>query len=115
MKIFVGTDLIEIERIKRSCQSRRFCERVYSEKELTLFSQKKSPYESMAANWAAKESFAKALGTGVEGFALNEVSCLRDELGCPYLSLRDALLQAGKEGLTFAVSLSTSRISLLQW
>ena len=63
MKIFVGTDLIEIERIKKSCQSRRFCERVYSEKELTLFSQKKNPYESMAGNWAAKESFAKALGT----------------------------------------------------
>ena len=60
MKIFVGTDLIEIERIKKSCQSRRFCERVYSEKALTLFSQKKNPYESMAANWAAKESFAKA-------------------------------------------------------
>ena len=93
MKIFVGTDLIEIERIKKSCQSRRFCERVYSEKELTLFSQKKS--------------FAKALGTGVEGFALNEVSCLRDELGCPYLELTgNALLAAENRGLTFAVSLS---------
>lgn len=41
MKIFVGTDLIEIERIKKSCQSRRFCERVYSEKELTLFHRRK--------------------------------------------------------------------------
>ena len=97
MKIFVGTDLIEIERIKKSCQSRRFCERVYSEKELTLFSQKKNPYESMAANWAAKESFAKALGTGVEGFALNEVSCLLTG---------NALLAAENRGLTFAVSLS---------
>ena len=96
MKIFVGTDLIEIERIKKSCQSRRFCERVYSEKELTLFSQKKNTYESMAANWAAKESFAKALGTGVEGFALNEVSCLRDELGCPYLELTGNALLAGR-------------------
>ena len=103
MKIFVGTDLIEIERIKKSCQSRRFCERVYSEKELTLFSQKKNPYESMAA----KESFAKALGTGVEGFALNEVSCLRDEFGCPYLELTgNALLAAENRRLTFAVSLS---------
>lgn len=107
MKIFVGTDLIEIERIKKSCQSRHFCERVYSEKELTLFSQKKNPYESMAANWAAKESFAKALGTGVEGFSLNEVSCLRDKAGCPYLELTgNALLAAEKRGLTFAVSLS---------
>ena len=107
MKIFVGTDLIEIERIKKSCQSRRFCERVYSEKELTLFSQKKNQYEYMAPNCAAKESFAKALGTGVEGFALNEVSCLRDELGCPYLELTgNALLAAENRRLTFAVSLS---------
>ncbi len=61
----------------------------------------------MAANWAAKESFAKALGTGVEGFALNEVSCLRDELGCPYLELTgNALLAAENRRLTFAVSLS---------
>ena len=88
MKIFVGTDLIQIERIKKSCQSRRFCERVYSEKELTLFSQ-------------------KALGSGVEGFALNEVSCLRDEFGCPYLELTgNALLAAENRRLTFAVSLS---------
>jgi holo-[acyl-carrier protein] synthase len=43
MKIFVGTDLIEIERIKKSCQSRRFCERVYSEKELTLFFTEEKP------------------------------------------------------------------------
>ena len=61
----------------------------------------------VAANWASKESFAKALGTGVEGFALNEVSCLRDELGCPYLELTgNALLAAENRGLTFAVSLS---------
>ena len=50
---------------------------------------------------------AKALGTGVEGFALNEVSCLRDELGCPYLELTgNALLATENRGLTFAVSLS---------
>lgn len=107
MRIFVGTDIIEIERIKKSCQSRRFCERVYSEKELTLFSQKKNPYESMAANWAAKESFGKALSTGVEGFGLNEVSCLRDEKGCPYLELTGSALKIAQErGLSFSVSLS---------
>lgn len=106
-RIYAGTDLIEIDRIKKSCQSRRFCERVYSEKELTLFSQKKNPYESMAANWAAKESFGKCLGTGVEGFGLNEVSCLRDERGCPYLELTgNAQKIAGERGLEFSVSLS---------
>ena len=35
------------------------------------------------------------------------MSCLRDELGCPYLELTgNALLAAEKRGVTFAVSLS---------
>lgn len=106
-RMYAGTDLVEIDRIKKSCQSRRFCERVYSERELTLFSQKKYPYESMAANWAAKESFGKCLGTGVDGFSLNEVSCLRDERGCPYLELTgNARRIAEERGLAFSVSLS---------
>lgn len=85
--ISVGTDIIEVERIKKSCASRHFCERVFSEREREMFAQKKDPQQSMAGNWAAKEAFAKALGTGVSGFSLNEVSCLRDEKGCPYLEL----------------------------
>lgn len=43
--------------------------------------------ETIAANFAAKEAFAKALGTGVRGFSLNEVSVLRGELGAPYIKL----------------------------
>jgi len=42
---------------------------------------------TIAANFAAKEAFSKALGTGVRGFLLAEVSVLRNELGAPYLAL----------------------------
>ena len=62
-------------------------------------------YPSAAADWAAKEAFSKALGTGVRGFELNEVSCLRDELGAPYLVLTGKAKQAA-EGLAFSVSLT---------
>lgn len=108
--IKVGNDIVEIERIRSAVRSERFVKRVYSEKESALFSKKKNPYESMAANWAAKEAFGKCLGTGIRKFSLNEVSCLRDELGCPYLELTgEAKKIAERSGMEFSVSLSHTK------
>ncbi|WP_124101003.1 holo-ACP synthase [Ruminococcus sp. Marseille-P6503] len=109
----VGIDLIEIARIEKSVKSRRFVERVFSEKEIALFSSKSNSAESMAGNWAAKEAFSKALGTGVRDFSLNEVSVLRDGLGAPYLELTgNAEKIADKLGLEFSVSIThTSQLA----
>lgn len=103
----VGIDLIEIARIEKSVKSRRFIERVFSEKEIALFSSKKNAAESMAGNWAAKEAFSKALGTGVRDFSLDEVSVLRDGLGAPYIELAgNAKKIAEKLGLEVSVSIT---------
>lgn len=41
--------------------------------------------QTAAANFAAKEAFGKALGTGLlREFALCETEALRDENGAPY-------------------------------
>lgn len=109
-KIAVGTDIIEVARVRKSCTSPRFTDRVFSQKEREMFSLKKDPAQSMAGNWAAKEAFAKALGTGVSGFALHEVSCLRDEKGCPYLELSGSALDiVRKNGLSASVSISHTK------
>ncbi|MBQ1433365.1 MAG: holo-ACP synthase [Ruminococcus sp.] len=106
----VGTDLIEIERIRKSCERQNFVDTVFSAAEQKLFADKKDPAPSMAANWAAKEAFAKALGTGVRGFRLNEVSVLRDGLGCPYLELLGSARDISEErGLDFSVSLTHTK------
>ena len=39
--------------------------------------------ETAAANFAAKEAFLKAAGTGLGGFALSELALLRAENGAP--------------------------------
>lgn len=101
----VGIDIIDISRIEKSTSNNNFMERVFSKKELELFSSKKKPYTSMAGNWAAKEAFSKALGTGVRGFSLNEVSVLRFENGKPYLELSGKAEDIAK-GLSFSVSIS---------
>lgn len=81
----IGTDIITIERVEKSIKRESFLKKVYGEKELSMFvTENKIKVDSLAANFAAKEAFSKALGTGIRGFNLNEVEILRDNLGKPY-------------------------------
>lgn len=85
----IGYDLCQIERMEKSLQSAKFCERVFGKAEWTAL-QKLGPHrraESAAACFAAKEAFLKAAGTGLGGFALDEVQTLRKESGAPYYAL----------------------------
>ena len=110
----IGTDIVEVKRIEKSAQREIFLRRVYSQAESALFSDKVKGYESMAGNWAAKEAFAKSLGTGVEDFGLSEVEVLRDKLGAPYIRLSgNAKRIADEMGLDFSVSIShTSELAI---
>ena len=82
--ILNGIDVVEIERIEKSMQNPAFLGRFFSEKEVAYFESKNFNLESVAAAFAAKEAFSKALGTGIRGFRLNEVTICHDLLGKPY-------------------------------
>lgn len=101
----IGTDIVEVERIKKSLLNERFKTRVFSLDEIELIDKKKNRYESYAGNWAAKEAFSKSLGTGVRNFKLAEVEVLRNELGKPYLRL-SGTAKAAAQDLCFDVSIS---------
>lgn len=102
----VGIDLIEVGRIKKSMENPRFTARVFSKEEQELFTGAHA-FERAAANYAAKEAFGKALGTGIAGFSLYEVAVLRDALGAPYLSLSGKAAEiAAERGLRFLCSLT---------
>ena len=86
MKILgIGVDIIENRRIKKSIKSHRFKGRVYSSKELkqsTLISDKVGYFSK---RFAAKEAFAKALGTGFRGnLNFKDIEIINDKLGRPY-------------------------------
>ena len=83
----IGTDLVKIERMERAAQSEHFVARVFGEQERTLFAKRKKAPQMLAANFAAREAFGKALGTGImKEFALDEVQVLRNEHGAPYFA-----------------------------
>ncbi len=105
-----GVDMVEIDRIRRSMRHPRFLQRFFGEQEQSWLISKDCPAQSVAANFCAKEAFAKALGTGVRGFSLKEVEVLRNASGAPYFHFSGRakeLVEAS--GLAFSVSLSHTR------
>jgi holo-[acyl-carrier protein] synthase len=63
----VGTDIVEIERIRKALErwGERFAERILCPPELIRFKKHKLPVAYLAKRFAAKEAFTKALGTGI--------------------------------------------------
>ncbi len=104
----IGVDIVSIDRIEKSLGRESFLTKVYGAREIALFAaEDKTKINSLAANFAAKEAFSKALGTGVRGFELTEVEILRDDMGKPYFYLSGKAKEiAESRNLVFAVSLS---------
>ena len=83
--IKIGTDIAEISRFKEMKDISLFEKRAFTKREIEYFSTLKNPYQSIAGSFAAKEAFAKFMGSGFRGFGLHDVEVLHDELGKPYL------------------------------
>ena len=83
MIIGIGTDIVEIERVRRAVENEHFTQRVFTETEIKYCeSRGKGSAASYAARFAAKEAFFKALGTGIVT-ALKDVEIRNDAFGKP--------------------------------
>jgi len=91
-----GVDLIEIERVQSTIQryGARFLERVFTAQELA---EVRNNTASLAARFAAKESVAKALGTGIGPIAWREIEILRGPARQPLLHLHGAAQKLASE------------------
>ncbi len=72
--MFIGIDLIEIDRIGAALarHPERFRGRVFTDREVAECDRKPDPVQSYAGRFAAKEAIGKALGRGVP-FAWREI------------------------------------------
>ena len=84
----IGTDIVIIDRIKTIIgRTPSFVEKAFTEQEKIYFEKKNNNPETIAANFAVKEAFSKALGTGVRGFGLKDEELIHDELGKPSINI----------------------------
>ena len=83
----VGTDIVNIERVKKILSKNRdgFVKRVLSEHEQALFANKADSAAYFAKRFAAKEAFAKALGTGIgREISFQDLTIRNNENGKPH-------------------------------
>ena len=88
MKILgIGVDIIKNQRVRNLIKNKIFIKRTFGKNEIK-YSNKISNKESyFAKRFAAKEAFAKALGTGFrKNLNFKDVEVLNDKLGKPFYS-----------------------------
>ena len=85
----IGTDIINISRIKKMRSLKSFSEKILSVNELKI----SSSYDAnkfiayLAKQFACKEALSKAFGTGIRiPILFKELEILRDEKGKPYFN-----------------------------
>jgi len=81
----IGVDMCEIERLQDKGPESSFVKRFFTPEEQAYLQSRGAAYaRSLAGLYAAKEAYAKALGCGIRGFALQEVEILHTPEGQPY-------------------------------
>lgn len=88
----IGIDIVELNRIETAIHKHKnFPKRILTPKEQTIFSEL-SPTrqtEFLAGRFAAKEAFAKAIGTGIgKSLSWQDVEIIPDKNGKPQITLK---------------------------
>lgn len=89
MIVGIGVDIVELDRMARSMKQRRFLKRLLTDTEYELSQQYPLPrqIEFVSGRFAAKEAYAKAIGTGIaHGLSWRHIEILPDETGRPVMT-----------------------------
>ena len=101
MILGIGTDIIEISRVKKALQRPSFLARVYTKQEIAYAL-------SRGAQKAASLAVMKALGTGLRNGTFKEIEILTDRLGAPFVNLSGGFLAQAKARGVKRIQLSLS-------
>lgn len=86
----IGTDIVEIERIRGMIDRHgdSFLERCFTPDEIAFATKYKDPAVRYAGRWAAKEAVVKVLGTGfIKGITFHDIEVLPLHTGQPQIRL----------------------------
>ena len=93
MKILgIGVDIIENSRITKSLKNTLFIKRIFSDSEILIAKTIKNKKNYYSKRFAAKEAFAKSIGTGFRGdLNFRDVSIINDKLGKPSFIINEKI------------------------
>ena len=116
MKIYgIGTDIANIQRIKKSIKNKNFVYRLFNKIEIKKFNNQFNRANCYAKRFAAKEAFSKALGTGIsKGINFDEIIVHNTTTGKPKIKLlgntkKKVIKLLKKKNIKIFVSLSDDK------
>ncbi len=113
MILGTGIDIVDNGRIEKWLKDESLMRRYFSPAEIAYVQgKKKSAAASLAARFAAKEAFGKALGTGLHGISLRDIEVVPEAGGRPSLHLTGSARKALEENGGGRVFLSLSHDSI---
>ncbi len=112
MVIGIGTDIIEIDRIKDSIEKNgdRFLSKIYTPTEIEYCLSKANKYQHFAARFAAKEAVYNALATGwQELLSWQEIEIFNESTGMPQVTMCGKLKEFLSDDKSLKISISHSK------
>lgn len=111
MVIGIGTDIIEIDRIKNSIEEYgdNFLSKIYTPIEIDYCNSKANKYQHFAARFAAKEAIYKALATGWQkDLYWQDIEISNLPTGMPVVNLNGKLKKFLSDDKELKISISHS-------
>ncbi len=91
----LGIDIVNVQRMKHWPRVEGIIKRFFNPAEIRSAKERGPSYIlSLAARFAAKEAFGKALGTGLTGLKLTDIEVINNHNGKPDIILHDTALKA---------------------
>jgi holo-[acyl-carrier protein] synthase len=93
MKILgIGVDIVENSRIGKLLKNKLFIKRIFSNSEILIANKTKDKKSYYSKRFAAKEAFAKSIGTGFRGdFNFKDLSIINNKLGKPSFVINEKI------------------------
>jgi len=93
MKILgIGVDIVENSRITKSLKNNLFIKRIFSHSEILIAKKLKYKKNYYSKRFAAKEAFAKSIGTGFRNnLNFKDISIVNNKMGKPSFIISDKI------------------------
>jgi holo-[acyl-carrier protein] synthase len=99
----IGVDIIDNKRFKNLIKDKKFINRIFSKKEIFASKKTLNKINFFSKRFAAKESFAKALGTGFRNkLNFKDIEIVNDNLGKPFYLINNKIKQIIKKNKKIA-------------
>ena len=104
MKILgIGVDIVENSRITKSLKNNQFVKRIFSNSEILIAKKIKNKKAYYSKRFAAKEAFAKSIGTGLrDNLNFRDISIINDKFGKPSFIINEKIKKIIKKNFNIS-------------